>query len=147
MSTFALTAANFADERHLNSSGAERFTPLLAEVLKKALAGEDVSGYFYASYGEMIRDIDRVASVRFELLDGEAGPSLRAESLHGPSVTPAYRFLIRGAEEADDQPLDSEGDLCPLEGLAPGAYKVRVEASSVPGGACEAFAEKVINVD
>jgi hypothetical protein len=144
----SLTAANYSDARHMNSSGAELFTPLLAEVIKIALAGGDVSGYFYGSYGEMIRDIDRVASVKCEVVKNGDGLMLEAESLHGPEVMPNYRFyaLAKGAPEGDYRLLVSSGGTCPLDTLEPGTYKVRVEASGASGSGCDAYAETVVTI-
>ncbi len=142
----SLSDHNFSDARHLNSSGAELFTPLLSEVMKKALAGEDVSGYFYNSYDEMIRDVDRVASVKCEVAESGDGMALRAVSLQGPDVAPTYRFSIRAKGTDAYQALESTGETCALEGVAPGVYKVRVEAYSKPGSLCDAFTEKIITV-
>lgn len=142
----SLTAANFSDARHLNSSGAELFTPLISEVVRKALAGEDVSGYFYDSYDEMLRDIDRVAAVGCEVLDSGDGPTLVADSLHGPDVAPVYSFFIKASGADDYEPLPSEGNRCGLDGVAPGTYQVRVEASGSPGSGCEVYTEKVVTI-
>jgi hypothetical protein len=141
----SLTAANYSDTQHMNSSGAELFTPLLAEVVQKALAGGDVSGYFFGSYEEMVREIDRVASVRFKALTTADGIMLEAESLHGPDVTPTYRFFIK-AEGEGYEPLVSADGRCSLEGLEPGAYKVRVEACGASGLGCDAYFETSVTI-
>ena len=44
---------DFYNWNHLNKSGSERFSPVLAEVIRMQLAGEDVSGLFYGDYAEM----------------------------------------------------------------------------------------------
>lgn len=142
----SLTAANFFDERHLNSTGAELFTPLLTEVVQKALADEDVSGYFYDSYDEMVRDVDRVATVKCEVVNSGDGLKLRADSLHGPDVAPSYRFSLLAKGADDYVPLPSADGQCTLAGIEPGTYKVRVEAFSAPGSGCDAYAEQIITV-
>jgi hypothetical protein len=142
----SLTAANFSDARHLNSSGAELFTPLLAEVVQKALAGGDVSGYFYGSYDEMVRGIDRVASVKCEVVKTGDGLVLEAESLRGPDVVPAYRYFIKAKGQEDYAPFKSTGSRCSLDGIEPGTYKVRVEASGASGSGCDAYAETAVTI-
>jgi hypothetical protein len=143
----SLTTANFSDEKHLNSTGAELFTPLLSEVLQKAMAGEDVSGYFYGSYDAMIRDIDRVATVDFDVLKSPDGLTCRAKSLHGPSVLPVYRFSLLAKGADDYKPLATTDGQCSLAGVEPGVYKVRVEAFSAPASGCDVYAEQFITVE
>ncbi len=144
-----LTAANFADERHLNNTGAELFTPVLTEVLQKVLAGEDTSGYFYGTYGEMIRNIQRVASIHCKVEKSEGGIVLQASSLHGSLVTPSYRFFYRsrGETETENRLLESKGGRCDLIDLEPGVYTVRVEACSAPSAPCDVYSEKPITID
>lgn len=47
--------ASFSDENHLSREGAEAFTEVMADVLCRVRAGEDVSPLFYPSYQEAIR--------------------------------------------------------------------------------------------
>ena len=142
----SLTAANFTDARHLNSSGAELFTPLFSEVVQKALTGEDVSGYFYNSYDEMVRDIECVASVRCEVVKTGDGLMLEAESLHGPNVVPVYRYFIREKGRQDYEPLMSKDGRCDLDSLEPGTYEVRVEASGASGSGPDVYAETTVTI-
>ena len=46
----------FCDDAHLSTDGAEVFTKLLADTIRRTRAGEDLSGEFYASYAEMKAD-------------------------------------------------------------------------------------------
>ena len=142
----SLSDHNYTDARHLNASGAELFTPILSEVTKKALAGEDVTGYFYESYKAMIRAIDRVATVKCEFHNLEEGLYLSALSLQDPDVTPSYRFFIKEKDAAEGayQLLNSDGDRCVLEGVAAGTYRVRVEAYSASDSGYDAYTEKTI---
>jgi len=144
-----LTDADFLDERHMNASGAERFTPYLAEVLAKALAGEDVSDRFYASWAEAAAAVGRVSSVELDVTEIDGGAALRAYSLEGTGVTPAYRFSIRplGAPEDESRALESSGDTCLVAALEPGAYTVRVEAFSDSDSPCDAYREQDIQID
>lgn len=143
-----LTDANFLDERHMNDTGARLFTPHLAEVVKKALAGEDISSDFYASYGEAVRAIRRVSSVSLEVKTSQGAVILRAFSLQGAEVTPTYRFFLKpeGAPDEEYRALQSSGENCALNGLAPGAYTVRVEAYSTRDSACDAFHEQNVQI-
>lgn len=47
---------SFSDENHLSREGAEAFTEMMAVILERYRAGEDVSGFFYSSYEEAIRN-------------------------------------------------------------------------------------------
>lgn len=47
---------SFSDENHLSREGAQAFSEVMADVLCRARAGEDVSGLFYPSYQEAIRN-------------------------------------------------------------------------------------------
>ena len=47
---------SFYDDAHLSTDGAEVFTRLLADTVKRTQAGEDISGDFYTSYEEMKAD-------------------------------------------------------------------------------------------
>ena len=47
---------SFRDECHLCRVGAQVFTEELARILLRAKSGEDVSGAFYGSYEEMLKD-------------------------------------------------------------------------------------------
>ena len=145
---YSLTDSNFSDERHMNNSGAELFTPLLAEVVGKAQAGEDVSGYFFSSYEEMIHNVDRVAAVKLEVLSSGGGLMLVADSLHGPDILPTYRFyaMAKGAPEKGFWMLESSSDTCALDSLEPGTYEVRVEASGASGSGPDAYAETTVTI-
>lgn len=48
--------ASFSDDNHLSREGAEVFSEVMADVLFRYRAGEDVSPLFYPSYQEAIRD-------------------------------------------------------------------------------------------
>ncbi len=143
-----LTDANFLDERHMNASGAERFTPYLTEVLHKALSGEDVSDLFYASWDEAAAAIHRVSSVGLEVAEAGGGDALRAYSLEGTGVTPVYRFFARrqDAPEGEYRALESSGGICLLTSLESGAYTVRVEAYSDPAASCDAYCERDVQI-
>lgn len=145
---YSLADSNFSDERHMNNSGAELFTPLLSEVVGKAQAGEDVSGYFFNSYEEMIHNVDRVAAVKLEVRNSGGGLMLVADSLHGPDIMPTYRFyaMVKAAPEKGFRMLESSADTCALDNLEPGAYKVRVEAYAAPGSNYDVYAEHVVTV-
>ena len=43
---------DYADRNHLSKSGAEIFTPILADVVRASIEGEDSYGLFYNSYAE-----------------------------------------------------------------------------------------------
>ena len=47
---------SYSDDNHLSREGAEIFSAVIADVLRRYRAGEDVSPLFYASYREVIRD-------------------------------------------------------------------------------------------
>ena len=144
----SMSNVDFADIKHMNHTGAERFTPYFASVLQKALAGEDVSSYFYPSYDEMILDIDPIAAVLCSLIRTDEGLRVRATSLQGPSITPVYRFYIKplGGSGSEYQPLESTGNECSLSGLAPGTYRVRAEACRAAGLRWEAFDENTLTI-
>jgi hypothetical protein len=144
----SMSDADFADVKHMNDTGAKRFTPYLANVLQKALAGEDVSPYFYASYDEMIQDIDRIAAIWCSLTRTEEGFTVRATSLQGQSITPVYRFSIQPmtVPGGEYRLLESTGSECKLSGLAPGTYRVRAEACRAAGMRWEACVENTLTV-
>lgn len=45
---------SYSDETHLCSAGAEAFMPVFTEVFPRLIAGEDISAYFFDSYGSMM---------------------------------------------------------------------------------------------
>ena len=47
---------SYSDDNHLSREGAEVFSAVMADVLRRYRAGEDVSPLFYSSYREVIRD-------------------------------------------------------------------------------------------
>ena len=49
-------ATSFSDDNHLSREGAEVFSEVMADVLARYRAGEDVSPLFYDSYQEVIHD-------------------------------------------------------------------------------------------
>lgn len=49
-------ATSFSDENHLSREGAEAFSGVMADILCRVRAGEDVSELFYSSYQEAIAD-------------------------------------------------------------------------------------------
>ncbi|MBP3656198.1 MAG: SGNH/GDSL hydrolase family protein [Clostridia bacterium] len=48
--------SSFSDDNHLSAEGAAVFSGVMADVLARHRAGEDVSSLFYESYREVIRD-------------------------------------------------------------------------------------------
>jgi hypothetical protein len=51
---------SYCNDNHLSEEGAKVFTPVFAEIMGKAMAGEDVSAYFYDSY-EQVKDMSPYA--------------------------------------------------------------------------------------
>lgn len=47
---------SFSDQNHMSREGAEIFSQVMADVLMRHRAGEDVSSLFYASYKDVIHD-------------------------------------------------------------------------------------------
>ncbi|MGN0984091.1 MAG: hypothetical protein ACI4OI_04535, partial [Gemmiger sp.] len=50
-----MRAEDFADAHHLNGAGAQKFTTVLCDVMRRSDAGEDVAVLFYSTLEEKLR--------------------------------------------------------------------------------------------
>ena len=88
---------DFIDATHLNRAGAERLTPIFADVVRRAESGEDVSAQFYAydRYNEYLASLDSIYYVCFEeeRVDGEV--QLTAITYAGSRCQVEYAYEIQ----------------------------------------------------
>ena len=88
---------DFIDATHLNRAGAERLTPIFADVVRRTESGEDVSAQFYAydRYDEYLASLDGVYYVCFEdeHVDGEV--QLTAIAYAGSRCQVEYAFEVQ----------------------------------------------------
>ena len=91
------------DYNHTNGEGAHIASERFAEILRKADAGEDVSGYFYENLDALKKDVHRIVAVKADIKADpeEAGwYSAKITSLQNDDVEAVYRLLMkRGGEE------------------------------------------------
>ena len=101
------------DYNHVNAKGAEVVSELLAEIILKTDAGEDVSGYFYQDLEEMKADVHRIPAVGCSKIwsdETEEADDLQKDfetvhldlmSFHNEDVIPEYQIeiLYSGEEE------------------------------------------------
>ena len=84
----------FEDTEHLNFAGQERFSTLVAELLGRIDAGEDVSSLFwsYDEWDERVASVDEVSHVELSAQVTDAGVELEATVFAGSEVDVEYRF-------------------------------------------------------
>ena len=95
----------YSDEIHLNEEGAVVFSELLADIINKMNAGEDVSDMFYDSFEELTQEADRIVSSAAVSKDpGDGTLHISGESMQNPDIIPEYRLLYtEGTVSADSQ--------------------------------------------
>lgn len=93
---------DFIDATHLNQVGAERLTPILANVVKRAENGEDVSSHFYGydQWGEFLSSLDGIYLAYFEEEQTAEGLTLEAQACAGSGIQVEYRFEMQEADES-----------------------------------------------
>ena len=113
----------FSDHIHLATPGAERFSKILADTIKKVDAGEDISGMFYDSFEQLKQDVHRIPGCFVYVRKKKDGDySARALSVQNDGVTPEYRLLCRKNGGSWERLADwqEETDFTiPAEALAP----------------------------
>ena len=85
----------FSDHIHLALEGADRFSGILADTIKKVEAGEDISGMFYDSVEELKKDVFRIPGCFVYVRKKKDGYIVRALSVQNEGVTPEYRLLLK----------------------------------------------------
>lgn len=89
-----LPDAYMHDSNHVNGKGAEVTSLEYAEVLKRALAGEDTSEYFYKDFEEFSKSVERVVAVGADMeLQGNQ-LNVTVDSLQNIDETPEYEILL-----------------------------------------------------
>lgn len=119
----------FRDFQHMNSAGADAFSPALANFLSLRAAGKDMEQYFYTPE-EFFSSIDYISAVNFSVLNQDDVLKMSAEAYCGTSVVPEYQFLIKKSDESSfsvikDFGNENEFSFKPKSG---GTYTVRVNA-------------------
>ena len=157
----------YADRVHLNGEGSVAFSPVFAQIAKRALDGEDVSDYFYKNIDELKNDIDRVVACNGRVNPDEDGMlTVEVKSHQNDSITPEYRLLLEkesalktaagggdsseggdeaAGEEADDEAGDEAGDKAADGGAEEGGNAAgddAVDDGVADGGATEGEAEE-----
>ncbi len=79
------------DYNHTNGEGAKVVSRLYADILKKEMTGEDVSGYFYPSYEDFCESVRRIVAVDAKIIEEDDSISLTLRSLHNPEVKVLYQ--------------------------------------------------------
>ena len=88
---------DFIDATHLNRAGAERLTPIFADVVRRAESGEDVSAQFYAydRYNEYLASLDSIYYVCFEEEHADDGVQLTGIAYAGSRCQVEYAYEIQ----------------------------------------------------
>ena len=91
---------DFRDAGHLNMAGAQRLTPVLAELLQRTQAGEDLSGLFYSydEWGELLRSLDQIYYVYFEEEREDGAVLLKATAYAGSSCQVEYAYELQSED-------------------------------------------------
>ena len=123
--------SDFIDATHLNQAGAGRLTPILADVVRRAETGEDVSNLFYGydQWDEFLSSLEGIYLVYFEEEQTNEGLALEAKACCGSNVQVEYRFEVQEADESWSVLRDWSQD--PTLTLTEGGYRnanVRVMA-------------------
>lgn len=119
------------DCHHMNFKGAVSFSKAFADLLVKAEAGEDVSGYFYGNYREYVEDYKEIAGVRIRTKDlGDLNYRIRIVPALGDGVEAEYQVLARleGTEEYQMIRDYSDETLFEWTAWQIGNYQIRVNA-------------------
>ncbi len=87
--------AYYIDPYHMSGEGADIFSEALGDFLVRAMAGEELSGEFYASDAEYLASIDFITNTW--IVPGE-GDAYMADCSTGSLVVPEYRFELIGAD-------------------------------------------------
>ena len=99
----------YSDEIHLNEEGAVVFSELLADMILKMDAGEDVSDLFYDSFEDLTGEVDRIVSSKGTVTDpGDGTLQVSCESMQNPDVVPEYRLLYTTDTLDADSVQDTE---------------------------------------
>ena len=86
----------FSDHIHLSLDGAERFSKLLADTIRKVEAGEDISGMFYDSFEELKKDVHRIPGCFVYVKRKRTGDyKVKALSVQNDGLIPEYRLLLK----------------------------------------------------
>ena len=85
----------FSDHIHLSLEGADRFSEILADTIKKVEAGEDISGMFYDSVEELKKDVTRIPGCFVYVRKRKDGYKVRALSVQNEDLIPEYRLLLK----------------------------------------------------
>lgn len=90
----------YFDLYHLNGEGSDLFSEAFSHMFAMLAAGEDVSGYFYASRDEYLASLDYITNAWIEPAGGGVDPTGEwiADCNRGPTVTPEYAFLLLGPD-------------------------------------------------
>ncbi len=80
------------DYNHVNGEGARVISKIYAEILSKTIAGENTDEYFYASFEELTRDVNRVVAVEAEIVTDNDVAEISLRSLHNEDVKPLYQI-------------------------------------------------------
>ena len=133
---FEPTIEDFHDAWHLNGEGAEKFTQVLADTLKKVEAGEDVSGQFFphtvAGWNEYLNTVKDIALLDFSWKVRDNAIDLSIKSYEAPSTQVEYEILAAapGEEPVVVRPYSAEKTFSyPVEGQ--GAVNITVHARQV----------------
>lgn len=115
--------SDFIDATHLNMSGAERLTPLFADLVRRAETGEDVSLLFfgYSQWDEFFSSLDGIYLTYFEEERTTEGLALEAKACAGKDIQIEYRFEMQEADESWTVLRDWSSD--PMLTLAEGGYR------------------------
>ena len=120
----------FSDHIHLAQPGAEIFSRLFAEAVKRMEAGEDISDMFYDSVEEMKADVHRIVGSWLQVTRRRNGTFLaQYKSLQNEDIIPEYRLVLQTGEDVWE-PLTDWTDETIVEfseGALELGQKVRVE--------------------
>ena len=135
---YAPTAEDFADGEHLNATGAEAFSAVLAEYLGRLDAGEDVSGmsYSYEGWSDYLASIDYISAVTLDGSVDDGTATLTATSYTGTNVQVEYQFCLCDADGNVTSVLRDWSSDATVTCAVPadGSLSVRVNARQVGSG-------------
>ena len=136
---YAPTAEDFADGEHLNATGAEGFSAVLAEYLGRLDAGEDVSGmsYSYEGWSDYLASIDYISAVTLDGSVEDGTATLTATPYAGPNVRVEYQFCLCDVDGNVTGVLRDWSSDATVTCAVPadGSLSVRVNARQVGSGA------------
>ncbi|WP_244834535.1 hypothetical protein [Clostridium sp. BJN0001] len=127
---FKTDISDFHDRFHLNGKGAKKFSDFFADFLNKKSCGEDVDNLFETP-DDYFNSIDYINNTWFDAKKEDGNKILlKADSFHGPKVSPEYQFVLTDLDDSEEKVLSDYSENTDLTIDKPNFkdYKIRVNA-------------------